>query len=155
MTLKPDFWRGKALAELNSEEWEALCDGCGICCLYKVEDADSGEVHLTRIACHYLDLKESRCKSYPHRKQVMPTCVQLTPQNVPNLDWLPETCAYRRIAEQKPLPWWHYLISGDRQLVHSLGISTRGKVIPENKEYLKELEEHIIPKWWLEIQAVD
>ena len=150
MSLEPNFWLKKTLQELNGEEWEALCDGCGICCLYKVEETSTGKVYITRIACRFLDLDESRCKAYAQRKTVMPTCVQLTPENVLELGWLPETCAYRRLAEKKPLPDWHHLLSGDRQLVHKVGISTRGKVIPENKHNRKDIENHIIPEWWEE-----
>jgi len=138
------FWRCKTFKEMTLAEWEALCDGCGICCLYKLEDANTGKVQLTSIACRFLNLKTCRCIVYPERKSVTPTCVQLTPQNVRELEWLPKTCAYRRLAEGKPLPWWHPLLSGNPGLVHVLGISAIGKCIHENDNNLKHPENYTI-----------
>ena len=141
------FWQRKTLDEMTPVEWEALCDGCGICCLYKVEDANTGKVQLTNIACRFLDLQTCRCIAYPVRKSAMPTCIQVTPQNVHELKWLPHTCAYRCLAEGKPLPWWHPLISSNPELVHTLGISVRGRCIHETNDNLKHLENYIVSTW--------
>lgn len=124
------FWE-RPLDDLSREEWEALCDGCGQCCLHKVEDADTGEIYRTNVACKLLDLKTARCSDYRHRLAYVPDCLRLTLRNAGTLDWLPETCAYRRRAEGEPLPEWHYLISGDRDAVHAAGISIVGKVVSE------------------------
>ncbi|MDO9545912.1 MAG: YcgN family cysteine cluster protein [Pelolinea sp.] len=144
MTVKNNFWKNKTLAELSPEEWEALCDGCGICCLYKIEDEDTGEVHLTNVACRFLDDVTCVCKLYDARKSAMPTCVQLTPAKVANLDWLPDTCAYRLVLKGKPLPDWHHLISGDMNSVHHAGISILGKVVDESFINMNNLEEYVI-----------
>lgn len=144
MTIKKDFWKNKTLSELSPEEWEALCDGCGICCLYKIEDEDSGEVHLTNVACRFLDEVSCVCKLYDDRKNAMPTCIKLTPVNVANLDWLPDTCAYRLILNGKPLPDWHHLISGDLNTIHNAGISVLGKVVDESFINMNKLEEHMV-----------
>ena len=144
MTLRKDFWKTTALADMTLEEWEALCDGCGICCLYKVEDEDSGEVDLTNIVCRFLDLECVRCQLYGERHSAVPTCIQLTPSNVAKLDWLPESCAYRLVLRGNPLPDWHYLESGDRESIHKAGKSVRGKVISETVETIDHLEDHVI-----------
>ncbi len=144
MTIRQNFWKTKTLAEMTLEEWEALCDGCGICCLYKVEDENTGEVKLTNVACRFLDLEQVRCELYNSRLQAMPTCIQLTPSKVKKLHWLPETCAYRLIIEGKPLPDWHPLVSGDAQSVHRMGISVKGKVIPESEANLNHIEDYVI-----------
>lgn len=135
------FWE-MPLASLSREEWEALCDGCGQCCLHKVEDADTGEVYRTNVACKLLDLKTARCSDYRHRRAFVPDCLRLTLQNVGELDWLPETCAYRLRADGRPLPGWHYLLSGDRDAVHAAGASVIGKVISETDA--GPLEHHIV-----------
>ena len=129
---------------MSLEEWEALCDGCGICCLYKIEDEDTGEVQLTNVACRFLDEVSCVCKLYDDRKGAMPTCVKLTPTNVANLDWLPDTCAYRLILKGKPLPDWHYLISGDPKSVHRAGISVLGKVVDESFINMNKLEDYVV-----------
>lgn len=144
MTIRQNFWKTKTLAEMTLEEWEALCDGCGICCLYKVEDENTGEVKLTNVACRFLDLEQVRCELYNSRLQAMPTCIQLTPSKVKKLQWLPETCAYRLIIEGKPLPDWHPLVSGDAQSIHRMGISVKGKVIPESEANLNHIEDYVI-----------
>lgn len=144
MTPTKNFWKTKKLAEMSLEEWEALCDGCGICCLYKVEDADTEEVALTTVACRFLDLGECRCQLYDERKSAMPTCIKLTPSNVSTLGWLPETCAYRLALEGKSLPSWHPLISGDPESVHRAGISVKGWCIPESNANMSRIEEYII-----------
>ena len=126
-SLRPRFWEKVPLTKMNKSEWEALCDGCGKCCLNKLEDAETGEVAFTRIACRLLDDDTCRCVHYDIRHQFVPDCVTLTPENIgTNAYWMPTTCAYRLLAEGKPLPGWHYLVSGDREAVHAAGISVKG-----------------------------
>lgn len=144
MTIEKDFWKNKTLSEMSLEEWEALCDGCGICCLYKIEDEDSREVHLTSVACRFLDLKTCTCQLYDQRKSAMPTCIKITPSKVGNLKWLPETCAYRLILKGEPLPDWHPLVSGDPNSIHRAGISVKGKVVSESSVNMNNLEEYVI-----------
>ena len=144
MKIKKEFWKTKKLPEMSPQEWDALCDGCGICCLYKIEDADSGEVHLTNVACRFLDEISCVCKLYKDRKSAMPTCIQLTPENVANLKWLPETCAYRLVLKGEPLPEWHHLISGDLESVHHAGISVLGQVINECSINMDNLENYVV-----------
>jgi len=124
------FWE-RPLDQLNREQWEALCDGCGQCCLHKVEDADTGEFYGTNVACKLLDLKSARCSDYRNRRAYVPDCLRLTLRNAGTYDWLPETCAYRRRAHDEPLPDWHYLLSGDRNEVQTAGASIIGRVISE------------------------
>ncbi len=120
------FWRRKQLEEMTRKEWESLCDGCGQCCLIKLEDEDDGTIYLTKLACALLDVGTCRCSDYRNRHDLMPDCVSITPEKVRELPWLPATCAYRLIAEGKELAWWHPLVSGDPETVHSAGISVRG-----------------------------
>ena len=127
------FWEGDtSLAELDRAEWEALCDGCGKCCLHKLEDADSGDLAATNVACRLLDRDAGRCSDYRHRHAHVSECIRLTARGVAEFGWLPRTCAYRLRAEGKALPDWHYLVSGDRQAVHEAGESTRGWTISED-----------------------
>lgn len=121
------FWR-KPLSALTLAEWESLCDGCGRCCLVKLEDEDSGEVHFTDVGCMLLDARSCRCSNYPQRQAHVPDCVKLTPDVVQTITWLPVTCAYRLLAEGRPLMWWHPLVSGRAESVHEAGISVRGRV---------------------------
>ena len=127
------FWKNKTLAAMSPAEWESLCDGCGRCCLHKLEDIDNGDIHYTRIACRLLDLGSCRCTDYARRQEKVPDCVTLTPASVATLTWLPASCAYRLIDEGRDLPWWHPLVSGDPDTVHQAGISVRGRVLPEGK----------------------
>ena len=124
------FWE-KPLEELDAGQWEALCDGCGKCCVHKVEDADTGRIIPTNIACRLLDRQSGRCSNYKGRKAIVADCVRLTFDQVDKLTWLPKTCAYRLRAEGKPLADWHYLISGDPESVHRAGMSVRGWTITE------------------------
>lgn len=135
------FWE-RPLDSLNKTEWEALCDGCGQCCLHKVEDADTGEIYHTNVACKLLDLKTARCSDYPNRKRIVPDCTRLTIRNAGSLEWLPNTCAYRLRADGEPLPGWHYLISGDHEAVKRAGVSVVGRVVSET--VAGPLEQHII-----------
>ncbi len=139
------FWERKPLRKMNQREWEALCDGCGKCCLNKLEDEDSGEVALTCVACRLLDDESCRCTQYDIRHQFVPECIVMTPDNIDeHAYWLPQTCAYRRRAKGEPLPDWHYLLSGDRQAVQRAGVSVVGRVISENKAGPPE---HHIVEW--------
>jgi uncharacterized cysteine cluster protein YcgN (CxxCxxCC family) len=119
------FWESKELEEMTHAEWESLCDGCGQCCLIKLEDEDSTDIHVTRLACKLLDVASCRCSDYVNRHKKMSDCLAITPKNVRTLRWLPETCGYRRAAEGRELAWWHPLISGDPETVHEAGISVR------------------------------
>jgi uncharacterized cysteine cluster protein YcgN (CxxCxxCC family) len=135
------FWRRKTLSEMTLDEWESLCDGCGRCCLHKLEDADTAVVSYTEVACRLLDLGTCRCRNYAERTLLVPDCVELTPHNLSNLHWLPPTCAYRRLGEGRDLAWWHPLVSGDPATVHSAGISVRGRALSESEA--GDIEDHI------------
>ncbi len=129
----PPFWETKRLGDMSTEEWESLCDGCGKCCLHKLQDADTDEIYSTNVACRLLDLDTCRCRDYPNRKKKVPDCVQLTPETAATLSWLPPTCAYKLLADGKPLPAWHPLISGSELSVHEAGISVRGRAVAERQ----------------------
>ena len=137
------FWE-KPLAELDRGEWEALCDGCGRCCVHKLEDEDSGELYATNVACTLLDRRNGRCTDYANRKARVSDCVVLKMGELSGLDWLPDTCAYRLRSEGKPLPRWHYLVSGSRETVHEAGQSTRGWTVSEVDA--GELEFHLVDR---------
>jgi uncharacterized cysteine cluster protein YcgN (CxxCxxCC family) len=138
------YWRTKTLEEMSREEWEQLCDGCARCCLVKLEDEDSGEVHLTRIACRLLDHSTCRCGDYSNRFQRMPDCVEIDAEKIRQIDWLPATCAYRLVAEKRDLHWWHPLVSGDPNTVHEAGISVRGWATCESKIRKGSMHRYII-----------
>lgn len=143
MTVEP-FWRTIALAEMSEAQWESLCDGCGRCCLIKLEDEDTEALHFTRVACRLLDTRRCRCSDYANRERRVAGCVRLSPDNIAALDWLPRTCAYRLIHEGKALHDWHPLVSGDANSVHRAGISVRGRVLSERHVHEDEYETHII-----------
>jgi uncharacterized cysteine cluster protein YcgN (CxxCxxCC family) len=138
------FWRAKTLEEMTQAEWESLCDGCGRCCLNKLEDFDTGEIFWTDVACTLLDGASCRCKRYEARFEVVPDCVALTPEMVRTLTWLPPTCAYRLVAEGKNLKWWHPLRSGDPESVHRAGVSVRGKTVSEDDVPLELFEDRVV-----------
>lgn len=143
--LRPKFWENIPLTKMNSREWEALCDGCGKCCLNKLEDEDTGEVAFTRVACRLLDDDSCQCGQYEIRKQFVPECVSLKPETIQDVAyWLPATCAYRLLNEGKPLNDWHPLVSGDPQTVHTAGISVRGWTVPEFEVAEEDWEDYII-----------
>jgi len=123
------FWKRKLLNQMTPDEWESLCDGCGICCLQKVEDKTTGEIELIAVSCEFLDTVSCRCMIYTHRFFINPDCVELTPFNVMGISWLPDTCAYRCIFEGRALEWWHPLVSGDPRTVHKAGISVRDRAV--------------------------
>ena len=132
------------MSALDRGEWEALCDGCGRCCLHKLEDDETGELYPTNVACRLLDRRSGRCSDYSHRKSQVDDCVHLDRRNLGKLDWLPDTCAYRLRAAGEPLPDWHYLISGSRETVHEAGQSTRGWTVSEVDA--GELEHHLVDR---------
>ena len=125
------FWRRKTLEQMNALEWESLCDGCGLCCLVRFEDEDTGKIMPTRVSCQLFDDATCRCSNYPKRKRYVPDCIKLTPWNIEALEWMPPSCAYRRLHEGRGLPDWHPLVTGDPESVHAAGISMRGQTIPE------------------------
>ncbi len=147
MTAEP-FWKSKTLDQMTPGEWESLCDGCGRCCLNKLEDEDTGEFLYTRAACKLLDIGTCRCTDYSNRHDKVPDCVALTPQNVGSLGWLPGTCAYRLLAEGKSLPWWHPLVSGRQATVDEAGITIKNEAYSEEGLSVDDLVDHIwrLPK---------
>jgi len=147
---KPPFWQVKSLAEMSRAEWESLCDGCGRCCLHKIEDEDTGAIYATSVACILLDDQSCRCRHYAERQQWVPDCIRLSSAGqIAALPWLPRDCAYRLLAEGKKLKWWHYLVSGSRETVHKAGISARGKIrayedsLAEPEDYLPYITHEI------------
>ena len=141
------FWRRKRLADMTPAEWESLCDGCGLCCLHKIMDEDSGDIAVTDVACRLLDLDTCRCGDYPNRRRHVPDCVHLTAETTPNLNWLPSTCAYRLVDQGRDLFDWHPLVSGDPETVHRAGISARGAMVSEDQ--VDDLEDHV--QAWLDV----
>lgn len=142
--MRDRFWE-LPLDGLQPDEWEALCDGCGKCCLNKIEYEDTGELAFTRVACRLLDGEACRCSSYPNRHDFVPDCVVLTPKKLKEIAWwLPATCAYRLRAEGRPLYKWHHLISGDRESVHRAQVSVRGWTVNEITVDEDDWEDYII-----------
>jgi len=138
------FWERKTLDEMTVEEWESLCDGCGRCCLVKLEDEDTGDIHLTRLSCRLLDVGSCRCTNYPERHAHVPDCIAIDPAKVRNLSWLPPTCGYRLVDERKGLQWWHPLVSGSPETVHQAGISVRGWALSETRIQPETIHHYII-----------
>ncbi len=138
------FWQTTPLAEMSPEQWESLCDGCGQCCVLKLEDVDTGHIYYTDVACKLLDCNKASCTNYPDRKSQVPDCVLLTPDNLAQLSWMPMSCAYRRLYEGRGLPDWHPLVSGTPDSVREAGISVAGRVIPEAEVAEHNMPDHIV-----------
>jgi len=145
MSLRPKFWEKYRFDKLTAEEWEALCDGCGKCCLNKLEDEDTGVVVFTSVACRLLDNETCRCSQYEIRRQFVPECIVLTPKTLPDVAYfMPHSCAYRRMHEGRGLADWHPLVSGDANSVHEAGVSMRGQTVPEFEVPEDEWEHYLI-----------
>ncbi|MDR5617764.1 YcgN family cysteine cluster protein [Arsenophonus sp.] len=140
--MSQSFWQRKTLEQMTDEEWESLCDGCGQCCMHKLLDADTDEIYFTNVACDQLDLKSCQCKNYAERFRYEPDCIKLTRDNLTTFRWLPNTCAYRLIAEGKPLPAWHPLKTGSKLAMHQAKISVRHIAVREIE--VMDWEDHII-----------
>lgn len=142
--IRPEFWKKYSLKALTQPEWEALCDGCGKCCLNKLEDYDSHAYLFTNIACNLQDCQTGFCKQYENRKQFVPDCITLTADKIASFRWLPKTCAYRLLSEQKPLPDWHPLLSGRQESVKEAGHSTAGRIISEAIVPFEDWEDYVV-----------
>jgi uncharacterized cysteine cluster protein YcgN (CxxCxxCC family) len=143
------FWEEKTLTEMTQTEWESLCDGCGRCCLVKLEDEDTGTIITSDVHCQLLDGESCRCSDYANRQDKVADCIKLTPENVLTIAWIPKTCAYRRLAEGKGLAWWHPLVSGDAETIVDVGVSVRGRTVNETSVAPGEWEDHAVdwPEW--------
>ncbi|MGB0895173.1 MAG: YcgN family cysteine cluster protein [Parashewanella sp.] len=136
------FWETKSLSEMTTDEWESLCDGCGKCCLNKIIDDETDELFYTDAACRLLDVKTCECKHYSTRFDYVPDCTVVTLEKLPEMDWLPESCAYRRLFLGKQLPKWHPLIAGTKKKMHRKEMSVKNKAV--NEKHIKNLEDHIV-----------
>lgn len=145
-SLRPQFWKNYPLDQLTSSEWEALCDGCGLCCLIKLEDDETREVAYTKVSCKLLDCETAQCSDYVNRMQHVPDCIQLTPEKLQQIHWLPSSCAYRRVAEGKNLPNWHYLLTGSRENILKAKKSAAGRCINEKTVNQDDIEDYIV-RW--------
>ena len=145
MTLPQGFWE-KPLAELNPEEWEALCDGCGQCCLKKFQDTDSDDVLFTRVVCRLYDQGKGRCTRYSERTTLVPQCLDVKKMDMDNSNWMPASCAYRLRHEGKPLPHWHPLLTGSREEMEKQGIAISGRAVSEDHVHPQGYHEHVI-RW--------
>lgn len=139
------FWEEKSLSAMTPAEWERLCDGCGRCCVLKLEDEDTGETHYTDVACRLFDDATCLCGNYDLRASLVKGCVVLTPKSLPDVvHWMPRSCAYRRLHEGRSLADWHPLVSGNPDSVHEAGISVRHRTVPEWEVPEEELEDHVL-----------
>ena len=136
------WWETTALADMDRAQWEALCDGCGLCCVHQLEDEETGELFPTNVACRMLDRRSGQCSDYRNRRAHVPDCLRLTLRTLAEVDWLPSTCGYVRAAAGQPLPDWHHLVCGDREAVHRAGVSVRGWTVSEDD--VEFLEDHVI-----------
>ena len=137
------FWEYKTLSKMSDKEWESLCDGCGKCCLNKLIDDETEELHFTNVACHLLHTKSCQCRKYDQRFKLVNDCVKVSLDDIQQFHWLPASCAYRRLAEGKPIPEWHPLITGSKSAMHKSGFSVRGKIISESSIDPEKLEDYI------------
>jgi uncharacterized cysteine cluster protein YcgN (CxxCxxCC family) len=142
MSRDKPFWKTKSLGEMSQAEWESLCDGCGRCCLHKLRYEDTNALAFTNVACRLLDTTSCQCRKYPTRQEFVPDCVSLTPEALSEIDWLPPSCGYVRIANGQDLAWWHPLVSGNRETVHEAGVSVSGRAVDER--FSGPLEHHIV-----------
>ena len=138
------FWQTKRLDQMNDDEWESLCDGCGQCCLNKLQDADTDEIYFTNVACNQLNIKTCQCRNYERRFEYEEDCIKLTRENLTQFNWLPRTCAYRLLGEGKALPAWHPLLSGSKSAMHAQRISVRYIAVRESE--VRDWEDHIIDR---------
>jgi uncharacterized protein len=145
------FWRRKTLEEMTDSEWESLCDGCGKCCLNKLEEEGTDRTFYTDVGCRLLDGQTCRCRDYAHRLDKVEDCVRLTPESLKTITWLPPSCAYVLLSEGKDLYWWHPLVCGDPETVHSAGVSVRGRVRASETQVPDELLEDYIVNWPLRL----
>lgn len=140
------YWLSKRLTQMSDEEWEALCDGCGKCCLHKLIDDETDELYYTDVACKLLDTENVRCSDYHKRHQTVPDCLVFSAENIADLYWLPASCAYKTLYDGRQLEKWHPLISGDKQSVHRFKRSVKGRCVSEQNVAIDELEEHLV-RW--------
>lgn len=141
----PHWWENKTLADMSREEWESLCDHCGKCCLIKLEDEEDGQVYYTDVVCDLFKDEDCHCSDYWNRETLVPSCVRLTQDNLESINWMPPSCAYRRIRDEQGLPTWHHLVSGSKNTIHSTGHSVKGKTIFEKDiENEHDFEEHVV-----------
>ena len=147
------FWKTTPLEQMSREQWESLCDGCGLCCLVKLEDEDTGETYYTDVACRLLDVHRCRCSHYGERHSLVSDCVVLTPAGIEALQWMPPSCAYRLLAEGRSLPDWHPLVTGDPESVHRAGVSIRGRAVSEYRVAAEDLRDRLVD--WIERNATD
>ena len=144
---KAPFWKTKKLDEMSREEWESLCDGCARCCMVKLQEEETAELFLTRLSCKMLDTGTCRCSDYPNRFKKMHDCVEITPEKITEIAWLPETCGYRVVKEGRDLAWWHPLVSGSPETVHEAGISVKGWALNEAKVKEANYHRYIVPDY--------
>jgi uncharacterized cysteine cluster protein YcgN (CxxCxxCC family) len=146
VTKEVPFWQNKTLSEMSPIEWESLCDGCAKCCLHKIEDEDNGEIFYTDVVCNQLNLSSCQCKNFSERTDLVDDCIELTKEKLASLKWLPQSCAYRLLDEGKELHWWHPLVSGDPNSVHTAGISVKGRCVPEVgiSDFDDHFDDHIV-----------